>query len=84
MGAQFGPAFLRVVLFIAHSLQVQHLDHLVRHLLFVVVGLVANFGGSSRDYGDCVSIEPSVQPGLDDLAVLYRVLLQNFVYILGC
>jgi hypothetical protein len=72
-----------MVLFVAHSFQVQHLDHFVGDQLLLVVEVVIDLRGSFGDDGDRVGVEATVEPAFEDLAVFDWVLFEDFVDVFG-
>jgi hypothetical protein len=75
--------FLGVVLFVAHSLEVEHLDHLIGDELLLVVEVVVDFGGGFGDDGDGVGVEAAGESAFEDLAVLDWVVFEDFVDVFG-
>jgi hypothetical protein len=78
-----GVNFLRIVLFVAHSFQVQHLNHFVGNQLLLVIEVVVDFRGSFGDDCDSVGVEAAVESAFEDLTVFDWVLFENFVDVFG-
>lgn len=73
--------FLALVLLFTHSFQIEHLNHFVWNLLFLVDLVLGRFGEGFWHYCDGVSVKTTVQSALYYFAVLYWVLFENFVNI---
>lgn len=73
---------LALVLFLPHSFQVQHLDHLIWDFLFLVELVLSGFGEGF--WHDCysVGVQATIQTALHYLTVLYRVLFEDLVNVL--